>query len=689
MAITILEGSTFCICDDVGDVGTWATSGLFAEDTRFLSILKLTINGKRPLLLTSDKVDYFSAAFYLRNPRTEDLDADEVSITRERFIGEAMQDRIVVQNQGMRPVSLEVAFEVASDFADIFAVKDYDFALGDPQHAEPLPPLVECRYDEPNNQFLLADETGVPAQTQVILSRRGDIGDGRVGYRLDLQPRERWDLRLDIVPLLDGQQMVPRVAERRFGDELARVRESLAAWQLRVPQLRATWDDLAHSFGRSVSDLASLRMHGRENGVGKLPAAGMPWFMTVFGRDTIITCLQTLLFGPELAVTALDVLGDLQATVDDPMRDAEPGKIVHELRRGKAARSWHGTYYGTVDATPLYLVLLSEVWRWTDDAGLVETMKGPALRALEWIDKRGDLDGDGFVEYLKRSRRGLDNQSWKDSHDSQRFTDGRIAEPPIAPCEVQGYVYDAKRRTAELAREVWRDRELAERLERDADELYDRFNEAFWTDARGGYYVLALDAEKNQVDSLCSNVGHLLWSGIVPAERVDTVVDSMMGDALWSGWGIRTMSTLDRGYNPLAYHNGTVWPHDNSLCAWGLARYGRWPEAHRIVRQMLTAARHFDYQLPEVFAGMPRTETRFPIAYPTAARPQAWAAGTPVLLLQILLGLHPDRRQNTLETLAPPELPAWAGSLRLSSVRAFDRLWEVRLEDGEAKVHPG
>jgi glycogen debranching enzyme len=600
-----------------------------------------------------------------------------------------MQDRIVVQNQGMRSVSFELAIEVACDFADIFAVKDYDFALGDPLRAEPLPPLVPCRYDEDHNQFLLADQTGVPAETQVIMSRRGEIDEMRASYRIDLEPRERWDLRLDIVPLLDDAQVIPRVAERRFGDELARVRESLAAWQLRVPQLRATWDDLAQSFGRSVSDLASLRMHGGDDGVGKLPAAGMPWFMTVFGRDTIITCLQTLLFGPELAVTALGTLAELQATVDDPVRDAEPGKIIHEVRRGKAAHTWHGNYYGTVDATPLYLILLSEVWRWTDDTALVENLKAPALRALDWIDKRGDLDGDGFVEYLKRSRRGLDNQSWKDSHDSQRFTDGTIAEPPIAPCEVQGYVYDAKLRTAELAREVWRDRELADRLQRDAAELRDRFNQAFWTEDRGGHYVLALDGEKRQVDSLCSNVGHLLWSGIVPEERVDTVVDSLMGDTLWSGWGVRTMSTQDRGYNPLAYHNGTVWPHDNSLCAWGLARYGRWPEAHRIIRQMLTAARHFDYQLPEVFAGMPRTETRFPIAYPTAARPQAWAAGTPVLLLTLLLGLNPDRPQNTLETIAPPELPAWAGSLRLSSVRAFDRLWEVRLEDGRAIVTPG
>ncbi len=252
---------------------------------------------------------------------------------------------------------------------------------------------------------------------------------------------------------------------------------------------------------------------------------------------------------------------------------------------------------------------------------------------------------------------------------------------------MQGYVYDAKVRTAELAREVWRDRPLAERLEHEAEELRREFNERFWTEARGGHYVLALDGEKRQVDSLCSNIGHLLWSGIVPSERVDAVVDAMMGDELWSGWGVRTMSTGDAGYNPLSYHNGTVWPHDNSLVAHGLGRHARWPEAQRIIRRMLGAAAHFRHQLPEVFAGLPRAATPFPIAYPTAARPQAWAAGTPVLLLQVLLGLEPDRRRHQLETHAPEELPSWAGrSLRLSGIRAFDRQWDVRVDRGHVSV---
>jgi glycogen debranching enzyme len=681
----ILEGATFCICDELGDLHG-EVEGLFTDDTRFLSSFKLLINGQRPLLLSSDKIEYFSAAFFMRNPLAGGLAQDVLSIRRERFVGEGMQDSFVVQNQSMERVAFELALEVAADFADIFEVKDHDFALGDPLRAKPLPEPRPNEYDDKRNQFLISDNGDLPLATQVIFSERGEVTGPIIRFRLALEPRERWHLNVEVIPLPDGEQVTPRFAERRFGEEVGRVRDSLAAWQLRVPQLRSSWDALEHSFSQSVSDLASLRMRSDNSGIGKLPAAGVPWFMTVFGRDTVITCLQTLLFGPELARTALHVLAELQAKEDNPDLDAEPGKIVHEVRHGKAARSWFARYYGTVDATPLYLILLSEVWRWTDDAALLRDLKGPALLALEWIDKYGDRDGDGFVEYQRRTERGLENQSWKDSWDSQRFHDGTIAHAPIAPCEVQGYVYDAKRRIADVAREVWRDRELAARLDREAAALRDRFDAAFWVEERGGFFALALDAEKRKIDSLCSNMGHLLWSGIVQPHRVDAVVDQLMGEELWSGWGVRSMSTADAGYNPLSYHNGTVWPHDNSLVAWGLARYARWPEAQRIVQRMMTAAQHFRFQLPEVFAGMRRSETPFPIAYPTAARPQAWAAGAPVLLLQLLLGLQPDRRRHALETLAPPELPSWAGTIRLSGIRAFDRLWDARLEHGTVRV---
>jgi glycogen debranching enzyme len=474
---------------------------------------------------------------------------------------------------------------------------------------------------------------------------------------------------------------------RRVGEELIRVRDSLAAWQLRLPQLRTDWDQLSHAYRQSVADLAALRIRGEEDGrPGRLTAAGMPWFMTVFGRDTIITGYQTLMLGPELARCALETLAELQAREHDASIDAEPGKIVHEVRRGKAAQRWFRRYYGTVDATPLYLILVSELWRWSDDAALVTELKDTMMRALEWIDRYGDRDGDGFVEYEKRAPAGLDNQSWKDSGDSQRFHTGRVAAPPIAPCEVQGYVYDAKRRIAEIAREVWRDRALGERLDGEARRLQNAFDQAYWIEKQGGYYALALDGGKRPVDSMCSNIGHLLWTGIVPPSRVDAVVDCLMGEQLWSGWGIRTMSTADGGYSPISYHNGSVWPHDNSLIAAGLVRYGRWPESQRVVKRLFEAASYFDYQLPEVFAGLPRDETPFPIAYPTAARPQAWAAGTPILLLQLLLGLRPDRERHALTTEAPSELPAWVGSLRLSGVHAFGKRWKVQAKRGNVRV---
>ncbi|MEN3340704.1 MAG: hypothetical protein V7644_108 [Actinomycetota bacterium] len=684
--LRILEGSTFCICDEVGDI-VEPTHGLFADDMRVLSRLCLTIDGKRPLLLSSGTINYFSSACFLRNPLSENLPLDAVSIKRERFVGDGMQDNLLLQNQTMDRLELRLVLELASDFADIISVKQWDFTLGDPRHAEPLPEAVEPQWDEEHNQFVLVDGEGF-ARTQVILSKAGDVNGGGIAYEVALEPRERWELRVDVVPSpVDGPPRPPRAVERAFGDERSRVHDSLEVWQLRVPQLRATWDGLKHAFGQSVNDLAALRMRTDDrDGLGRLPAAGCPWFMTVFGRDTILACLQTLLFGPELARSALRELANLQATEDDPGRDAEPGKIVHELRRGKCAANWFDRYYGSVDSTPLFLILLSEVWRWTDDTAFARELREPALAALRWIDEYGDRDGDGFVEYERRTPRGLENQSWKDSGDSQRFADGRTAHGAIAPCEVQGYVYDAKRRICELARDAWRDPALAERLEREAGELRTRFDDAFWVEERGGYYALALDGDKRQVDSLCSNVGHLLWSGIVPPERVDPLVDRLMGEELWSGWGIRTMSSGDAAFNPLSYHNGTVWPHDNSLCAWGLARHARWPEAQRIVRAMMDAAGSFGNQLPEVFAGFARRDTPFPIQYPTAARPQAWASGTPVLLLQLLLGLQPDRRRQTLETVAPLALPSWTGTVRLAGVRAFDRPWDVRLQDGGVTV---
>jgi glycogen debranching enzyme len=679
--MTILEGSTFCICDEIGDLDG-RTSGFFAADTRFLSRLELLLNGARPLLLSSRTIEYFSAAFYLRNPVAEGLPQDTLSIARARFVGEGMQDHLVLRNESAEPLRFELALEVGTDFADIISVKEHDFALGNPLHARPLPAPAGVRYDGGANQLVLEEPNG-GAKTQVLLSRRGEIEASRIRFELELDPRESWELRVDVVPSLTGEESAPLAVERRFGEGRAHVHASLDAWNLRVPRLRTTHDGLARSFAQSVADLAALRMR-TDDGIGMLPAAGMPWFMTVFGRDTLITSLQTMLLGPELATASLDALAGLQARDDDPSIDAEPGKILHELRRGRAVETWFGTYYGTVDATPLFLVLLSEVWRWSGDPAVAERLREPALAALRWIDEYGDRDGDGFVEYERRTSRGLENQSWKDSGDSQRFRDGAFAKAPIAPAEVQGYVYDAKLRLAEIARAVWRDEAHATRLESEAAELQRRFDEQFWIEERGGYYALALDADKRRVDSLCSNIGHLLWSGIVPPGRVEAIASRLMSDELWSGWGIRTMSTADAAYNPLTYHNGTVWPHDTSLGAWGLCRNGYSADVDRIARTLFRAARFFDWSLPEVFAGFRREETPFPIAYPTAARPQAWAAGTPVLLLRLLLGLDADPGTGRLRTAE--SVPEWLDGLELHGVRALGRSWRIAVADRQVSA---
>ena len=351
----------------------------------------------------------------------------------------------------------------------------------------------------------------------MVLSQSATVDGAALRWRVALGPRATWELDVSVYPSLDGRELSPAEIERHLAIERKRVAESLSQWNASVPRLEASWDDLERAWTQSVSDIAALRIRGDgdDDVLCQLPAAGMPWFMTVFGRDTLVTCLQTLLFGPELATGALRYLAATQAREDDADNDAEPGKIVHEVRLGRTAAAWTPRYYGTVDATPLFLVLLSELWRWSGDDALVRELRGGAEAALQWIDRFGDLDGDGFVEYHRRSPHGIRNQSWKDSEDSMRFRDGRLAESPIAGAEVQGYVYDAKLRTAELAREVWGDPGLAERLEREAAELRARFDAAFWCEQ--GWYALALDRDKNRVDGLASNIGHLLWSGIAPA----------------------------------------------------------------------------------------------------------------------------------------------------------------------------
>jgi glycogen debranching enzyme len=674
--LTLLDGSTFVVCDQRGDLdGVAAASGFFAADTRFLSRSVLTIDGDRGEPVAFEQGAPHVAVF--------DLEwATGLAVRRELFVGRGLEEAMTVWNRSEREIEALLTLELASDFADIFAVKRVEDDLGAPGTSEVAPSRPQHWKAAGTVEF---EDEGFPARTLVHFAPAPDDADGSAArYRLRLKPGERWQLLVAVQCLLNGTPELDAAAfETSMRDDRRERDASLAAWWRSAPRLQAPAEvTLERTWEHSLADLAALRLHWA--GSGMVPAAGLPWFMTLFGRDTLITSFQELVLGPDAAAGALRALADVQAESDDPERDAEPGKIVHELRRGKTALIWTDRYYGTVDATPLFLVLLSELWRWTGDDGIVLELEQAARRALNWIDSFGDRDGDGFVEYLRRASHGIDNQNWKDSYNSMVFHDGSLAHAPIAPAEVQGYVYDAKVRMAELSRRVWRDEAAAVRLEAEAATLRARFDEAFWLPERG-WYALGLDADKRPIDALASNMGHLLWSGIVPDNHVAEVAARLTSGPLWSGWGVRTLAADEPAFDPLEYHNGTVWPHDNSLIALGLAQAGRRAEAELVVRALLDAAPFFEYRLPELFAGGERLGDEAPGVVPTSARPQAWAAGTPLLLLRAQLGLEPDPGSRTLRVTADA-LPDWLEGFALDGIRAFGRHWRVRVENGKASV---
>jgi glycogen debranching enzyme len=677
MTITILDGSTFCVSGESGDVAR-GVEGVFADDTRMLSTWRLFLDGAAPLLLTARRVEHFSATHYLRNAPTEALPSDAISVSRERLVNDGVTERLTVRNEGPERLAFDLELDLAADFADVISVKAEVLGLGDPAPDGRVP--HERRGTATGGRSLELSD-GEACTTSIAFSREPTFTGSGVGFRLALGARETWELTTRVAfGLRAGTSQVSGTA---FESGRERARAALSAWLRSRPRLATPWAHLQRTVETSMVDLASLRMTVAE-GSGELPGAGVPWFMTVFGRDTLLTSLQTLLLGPELGLGTLRTLAALQATDDDPTTDAEPGKILHELRRGKAAEAWFPVYYGSLDSTPLFLILLSEVWRWSGDDAVARELEAPARRALEWLEVHGDRDGDGFLEYERRTPRGLVNQSWKDSTDSQRFHDGRFAAPPIAPVEVQGYAFDARLRVAELAREAWGDASLARRLEREADALRKHFDDAFWIEERE-CYALALDRDKRQVDSLCSNVGHLLWSGIVPPEKRPIVARTLMSEELWSGWGLRTMASSEAAYNPLRYHNGTVWPHDTALAAWGLERNGFVDEARRLAGGLIDAAACLDHSLSELFAGYARSETGFPVAYPAAAHPQAWAAAAPILCLQVVLGIRPDRSGGLIVDSAREVVPALEGT-RLEGIRALGKVWALTVEDRRARA---
>jgi glycogen debranching enzyme len=644
--VSILDGNEFVVSDRQGDLEATPTQnhGLFLDDTRFLSRWVLTVNGLRPKLLSVDDVAYFKVQFFAAVATGTVYVDSHISVVRQRAVGgRGFSEDITVSNHSRKPMELEVRLEAAADFADLFEVKDK------------LEKKGELFRRVTDHQLVLGyRRERFERHTVISADRPAEIREDGLVFHVRLEPQSEWTTRVEVTaqPRLGPGGGVAMVYERGARRDLGM---SVQDWVAAAPKLISSWGPLELTYKRCLIDLAALRFR-TEIFPGALPAAGLPWFMAIFGRDSLITSFQALPFVPDLAVTTLRLLALLQGRVDDPFRDEEPGKILHELRMGEMTafeERPHSPYYGSADSTALFLVLLEEYERWTGDAALARALEREARAAIAWIDHHGDRDGDGYIEYERRNEEtGLENQCWKDSWDSIAFADGTLAPPPRATCELQGYAYDAKRRTARLAREVWGDPAWAAELERQAAELRRRFNEDFWIADRG-FFALALDGQKRKVDSLTSNIGHLLWSGIADADKAERCVRHLLGDALFSGWGVRTMAATEGSYNPIGYHVGTVWPHDNSIIAWGLRRYGYRAEAARISRAMLEATELFPHRLPEAFAGYRRAATRYPVEYPTACSPQAWATGAPLLFVRALLGLDSDGQHLIVDPALP------------------------------------
>jgi len=654
--LVVLDGSTFFVSDPSGDVepGTDA-NGFFFADMRHLSTWRLLVDGRPVRMLTSRTIDYYSARVFATLAEARVGSNPVITIRRDRFVSDGFHEDLRIENDSQAPRTVRVELRFGADFADLFEVK------------EQRPKRGVLRVElGPNRVTLSYDRDAFRRGTRLEFSAPCAVSEDRAVFELTLGPRERWHTCIDASCIADGVEHQPGLRCGSFGKPRPKMPLTLEQWLDGTPQLESESDTLRHTYRRSLIDLAALRFRPIAGLSWSLPAAGLPWFMALFGRDSLITSFQALPFRPQLARTTLEALAAMQAREVDGFRDAEPGKILHEQRCGELTRLGevpHSPYYGSHDATPLFLILLDEYERWTGDLDFVRSLEPAARAALGWIERYGDPDGDGYLEYRTRSPKGLVNQGWKDSWNSIMFADGRLAEPPIATCEIQGYAYDARRRMARLARSAWGDAALAARLEGDAEGLRHRFNRDFWSERRG-HYVVALDGAKRQVDTLTSNTGHLLWSGIADEQRARAVVERLMAPPMFSGWGIRTMAATEAGYNPIEYQNGTVWPHDTALIAEGFRRYRFHEQASALALALLEAAGFFDYRLPEVFAGFARADTEVPVEYPTASRPQAWAAGATLLALRTLLGLDAGDGQLA----ASPNIPPQLGHVRLRGV---------------------
>jgi glycogen debranching enzyme len=686
--VKILDGNTFVVSATNGDIeaGGSDPTGMFSYDTRYLSDWVLTVNGQRLTTLSVDDVHYFESRYFLV-PSTGTIYTDaKIAIVRERTVCEGFHEVLTILNHDEDPVDLTIRIEAGSDFADIFEIKDALTKKG----------KYYTHADE-SHLVLGYERDTYHRLTEITASNQARYDQQGLTLNAHIEPDGEWRTEIQVDAEIRGMGGRAVHVGHAWGAQRSRstdeMQKDLERWVAHAPRLECDWDPLKRTYRRSLVDLAALRFSPTIAGERSLPSAGLPWFMTMFGRDSIFTSLQTLAFTPELAATTLIVLGLWQGSRIDDFRDEDPGRILHELRYGEMTafeERPHSPYFGNADATQLFVVLLDEYERWTGDAKLVHELEHEARAALDWIDQYADLTGRGYVSYQRRNEEsGLENQCWKDSWDSLSYKDGSLPGYPRTTCECQGYAYDAKMRGARLAREFWRDEEYAAKLEASAQDLKRRFNRDFWVED-GQYYALAIDEKGRQLDVLSSNIGHLLWSGIVDEDKAKAIAGHLLGDRLFSGWGVRTLATGEVRYNPIGYHVGTVWPFDCSFIALGLRKYGFKDEAARLAAGILDAAEFFQGRLPEAFAGYPRPMTMYPVEYPTACSPQAWSTGTPMLLLQTMLGLEPLDGHLVVD----PALPAGIGHMELLNIPGrwgrIDAFGRGRLEvsAGQAAIRP-
>ena len=611
--IAIHQAQTVLVTDTDGQV-TWPSEkGLYFFDTRLVSAWAIYANGEPWDLLNGGAMTYDTARIFLTNRSflTEDgaVPAHSLGFVLGRRLAGGLHEDLDITNHGRKHVRFNLEIAIRSDFADVFEVKSNRIVRRGRITTEWSDAQQKLRTTYRNQDFLRAVHIGTRHQDQ-----RAGYANGRLSFEVGIDPGQTWHCCL-IYDLVDGNRHFHGPHECTHPTQVQQRTSAQTDWQQAVLKIRTSNEEFYRCYRQAIEDMAALRLPiaGTDHTVF-VPAAGLPWFMAPFGRDSLIVSLQNIVIYPEFARGALDVLGRWQAKERDDYRDAEPGKIMHELRYGELAHFKlipHTPYYGTADATPLYLITLHAAWRATGDRALLEQYIDVAEGCLSWIDEWGDRDGDGFQEYQTRSPVGYENMSWKDAGDSMSYADGTPVKGPKAVCELQGYVYDAWLRMAEVFDELGKpDRAAA--LRDKAATMFARFNEAFW-DEDSGFYAFMLDGEKRKVLSVASNPGHLLWSGIVPPDRAARLVARLMAPDMNSGWGIRTLSAAHPAFNPYSYQNGSVWPHDNSLIALGMKRYGFAREVGQIARDISGAASHFLLnQLPELYSGVQRGDDRLP-----------------------------------------------------------------------------